>query len=404
MNRNQVTMQLYTTRKFQPYEPIFKFLSESGIKNIELFDLDKIDLDNFKSMMEENSISIKSSHISFQAITNTEETISRMKYLNIKHAIVPSVPEKFSKDFASNFDLDEDTWNNFGKDLSSYVQTYEDNGLTLGYHNHSFEFRPLPSGKLPIECMMDHNENLKMELDLGWAVAGKADPLNWIEKYKNKIEKAGMSKEALKKAKSEFSKFKMMSPTSAEASVVRSYLECLIDVPWKKRGKVKSDIKAALETLNDDHYGLEEVKDRILEYLAVQKRVKNLKAPVFLSKEFSKQVPDHFKDENNEIIAQGNVKIYSDKKILNAKKIIYNKKLIFLYIMLFLSYSVPLIYGYFLKPIIYPRYIMFVLIPIILIISILIFYLENKKVSNKLASLAIVASAIMNLDEFLTHG
>ena len=145
MNRNQVTMQLYTTRKFQPYEPIFKFLSESGIKNIELFDLDKIDLDNFKSMMEENSISIKSSHISFQAITNTEETISRMKYLNIKHAIVPSVPEKFSKDFASNFDLDEETWNNFGKDLSSYVQTYEDNGLTLGYHNHSFEFRPLPS-------------------------------------------------------------------------------------------------------------------------------------------------------------------------------------------------------------------------------------------------------------------
>ena len=132
MNRNEVTMQLYTTRKFQPYEPIFKFLSDSGIENIELFDLDKIDLDKFKSMMNENGISIKSSHISFQAITNTEETIRRMKYLNIKHAIVPSVPEKFSKDFASNFDLDEDTWNNFGKDLSSYVQTYEDNGLTLG--------------------------------------------------------------------------------------------------------------------------------------------------------------------------------------------------------------------------------------------------------------------------------
>ena len=101
-----------------------------------------------------------------------------------------------------------------------------------------------------------------------------------FEVLKNKIEDSGMSKEALKKAKSEFSKFKMMSPTSAEASVVRSYLECLIEVPWKKRGKVKSDIKAALETLNDDHYGLEEVKDRILEYLAVQKRVKNLKAPV----------------------------------------------------------------------------------------------------------------------------
>ena len=101
-----------------------------------------------------------------------------------------------------------------------------------------------------------------------------------FEVLKNKIEDSGMSKEALKKAKSEFSKFKMMSPTSAEASVIRSYLECLIDVPWKKRGRVKSDIKAALKTLNNDHYGLEEVKDRILEYLAVQKRVKNLKAPV----------------------------------------------------------------------------------------------------------------------------
>ena len=58
MNRNEVTMQLYTTRKFQPYEPIFKFLSDSGIENIELFDLDKIDLDKFKSMMNENGISI----------------------------------------------------------------------------------------------------------------------------------------------------------------------------------------------------------------------------------------------------------------------------------------------------------------------------------------------------------
>ena len=83
MKRNEVSMQLYTTRKFQPYEPIFNFLSESGIKNIELFDLDKIDLDNFKSMMDDNDISIKSSHISLQAITDTNETIRRMKYLNI---------------------------------------------------------------------------------------------------------------------------------------------------------------------------------------------------------------------------------------------------------------------------------------------------------------------------------
>jgi ATP-dependent Lon protease len=89
-----------------------------------------------------------------------------------------------------------------------------------------------------------------------------------------------MPKDALKKAKSELAKFKHMSPSSAEASVVRSYLDCLIEVPWKKRSKVKTDIQASLDILEEDHYGLEEVKERIIEYLAVQKRVKSMKAPV----------------------------------------------------------------------------------------------------------------------------
>ena len=86
--------------------------------------------------------------------------------------------------------------------------------------------------------------------------------------------------EALKKSKSEFAKFKHMAPSSAEASVVRTYLDCLVDVPWKKKSKVKTDIKASMEILEEDHYGLEEVKERIVEYLAVQKRVKSMKAPV----------------------------------------------------------------------------------------------------------------------------
>ena len=81
----------------------------------------------------------------------------------------------------------EEEWNHFGKKLSSYVKVFEDNGLTLGYHNHAFEFNKLPSGKMPIECILDHNENLKFEIDLGWTVAGKQDPLIWIKKYANKI-------------------------------------------------------------------------------------------------------------------------------------------------------------------------------------------------------------------------
>ncbi|MGA1511432.1 MAG: endopeptidase La, partial [Gammaproteobacteria bacterium] len=94
------------------------------------------------------------------------------------------------------------------------------------------------------------------------------------------IKKSGMSKEALKKADNELSKFKLMSPMSAEASVIRSYLDWLISAPWKKTSKIKNDLPVASKILDEDHYGLEEVKERILEYLAVQQRVKKLKAPV----------------------------------------------------------------------------------------------------------------------------
>jgi len=95
-----------------------------------------------------------------------------------------------------------------------------------------------------------------------------------------RIEKAGMPKEALEKARSEFNKLKMMSPMSAEATVVRNYLDWMLMLPWKKRSKISHDIKGASDILETDHYGLERVKERILEYLAVQKRVKKLKGPI----------------------------------------------------------------------------------------------------------------------------
>ena len=121
------------------------------------------------------------------------------------------------------------------------------------------------------------NEQIKAaQKELG-EISDEGDEFDVLDK---KIEKSGMPKEALEKAKSELNKFKQMAPSSAEASVVRSYLDYLIGVPWKKRSKVKSNINESLQILEDDHYGLEEVKERIIEYLAVQKRVKNMKAPV----------------------------------------------------------------------------------------------------------------------------
>lgn len=103
---------------------------------------------------------------------------------------------------------------------------------------------------------------------------------NEIEQLGKKIEDAGMPVEAKEKASSELNKLKMMSPTSAEATVVRGYLDWMVNLPWKKRSRASIDLKKAAEILDADHYGLDEVKERILDYLAVQQRVKKIKGSV----------------------------------------------------------------------------------------------------------------------------
>lgn len=121
------------------------------------------------------------------------------------------------------------------------------------------------------------NEQMKaIQKELG----DMEDVPNEIEELEKRITDAGMSKEAHKKAMGELNKLKMMSPMSAEATVVRNYIDWLADCPWKKRSKISRDLAVAEKVLNDDHYGLEKVKERILEYLAVQQRVKKLKGPI----------------------------------------------------------------------------------------------------------------------------
>ncbi len=101
-----------------------------------------------------------------------------------------------------------------------------------------------------------------------------------LEQMAKRIEDAQMPSEAKEKTLAEFQKLKMMSPMSAEATVVRSYIDCMINVPWKKRSKLKRNLSLAQEVLDKDHYGLDKVKERILEYLAVQQRVSQLKGPI----------------------------------------------------------------------------------------------------------------------------
>jgi len=106
------------------------------------------------------------------------------------------------------------------------------------------------------------------------------DVPNEIEELTQRIEKAGMPKEAREKVNAELNKLKMMSPMSAEATVVRNYIDWLVSAPWKKRSKIRNDLPGAEEILEADHYGLETVKERILEYLAVQQRARKLKGPI----------------------------------------------------------------------------------------------------------------------------
>ncbi|MBF6056922.1 endopeptidase La [Thiomicrorhabdus heinhorstiae] len=109
---------------------------------------------------------------------------------------------------------------------------------------------------------------------------GDEAAVNEMDQLNERIEKAGMSDEAKQKAQSELKKLKMMPSQSSEATVVRNYLDWLIDIPWKKRSRVSNDLPKAQTILDSQHYGLEKVKERIIEYLAVQKRVKKMKGPI----------------------------------------------------------------------------------------------------------------------------
>jgi ATP-dependent Lon protease len=121
------------------------------------------------------------------------------------------------------------------------------------------------------------NEQLKaIQKELGEGDDGRDEN----SELEERIKKTALSKEAREKATAELKKLRSMSPMSAEATVVRNYLDWMLGIPWKKRTRIKKDIRLAGEILDADHYGLEKVKDRILEYLAVQQRTNKLRGPI----------------------------------------------------------------------------------------------------------------------------
>ncbi|MDK4685188.1 endopeptidase La [Kingella negevensis] len=134
-----------------------------------------------------------------------------------------------------------------------------------------------------VKRQMDKNQRdyyLNEQIKVIQKELGEEEDSRDFEKLAQQIQDAGMSKEAEEKAMSELRKLKMMPPMSSESTVVRNYIETLIELPWKKKTRVSKDLAKADLVLNEDHYGLEKVKERILEYLAVQKRTDKLKGPI----------------------------------------------------------------------------------------------------------------------------
>ncbi len=167
-------------------------------------------------------------------------------------------------------------------EMESIVQRLEK--LMLLMENEADLFTLEKDIRVRVKQQMDKNQReyyLNEQMKAIQKELGDMDEaVSEIEELEAKVTKAGMSKDAKEKVTAEINKLKMMSPMSAEASVVRNYVDWILNVPWKKKTKVRHDLKVAEEILDADHYGLEKVKERILEYLAVQQRVKSLNGPI----------------------------------------------------------------------------------------------------------------------------
>ena len=123
MKKEEISFQVYTARKFKPYEEIFKFLSSEGMTNVELFEVEAFD--ETKDLLQRYNLTSLSSHIGFDTLKNTDQIINGLKALNVKHAIVPAPVGKPGGKFEASFDKDEEEWNSFGTVSYTHLRAHE---------------------------------------------------------------------------------------------------------------------------------------------------------------------------------------------------------------------------------------------------------------------------------------
>jgi len=203
----------------------------------------------------------------------TTETINNIKQLKDPSKIADNIASHLNCTISEKQQIFETL--DIKKRLSSIIKIMENETSIIGVEKRIRGRVKNQMEKTQREYYL--NEQLKaIQKELGEIEDGKDETTN----LKKSIQKAKMPKEVEKKCMAELKKLKNMSPMSAEATVVRNYLDWMIDIPWFKKDKVDINLSNALKTLNDDHYGLEKVKERIIEFLAVQKRMDKIKGPI----------------------------------------------------------------------------------------------------------------------------
>lgn len=252
---------------------VVKYYEEDGILKSEIKPLRTI-----KAVKNEETEGLKRAIIEkFEEYTSLNKRVSKDTFLNVKSIddviqLADLVASQMNLKVAEKQQLLEQT---------SLVPKLE---LLLAFLSNEVENLATQNKiKLRVKSQIDKNQKeylLREQLNAIYDELGEKDSKGELQTLDEQLNELKLDKQARERVRSEFRKLKMMNPMSSEAAAVRGYLEWFVDIPWQKYSKVNTDIKKAEEILNAEHYGLEKIKDRILEYVAVYVRTKNLRSPI----------------------------------------------------------------------------------------------------------------------------
>lgn len=177
----EISYQLYSSRNFPDLKRQAAMLAKLGLTCVEPFGGQFADAGALKAVLDENGLSAPTAHIGAPAWrTQFDEMVPKLKTLGVGVAILPAPPPDERQG-------DRAHWTRLGEELRGYAKRLADHGLRFGWHNHAFEFAPLPDGSLPLDWLLGEQPDLLLQLDIAWSVRGGADPLALMRRYRDRI-------------------------------------------------------------------------------------------------------------------------------------------------------------------------------------------------------------------------